>query len=88
MSMQINGNYGYPQTNHNGLGVKQCTANTDRADREIENLKRKQQQLEQQIRAASDDERKELEKKLEQVEGELRQKDNDAYRRQNASVFK
>ena len=61
---------------------------TDKVEREIRKLKEKQQQLEQQIRAASGDEEKvrELERKLAQVEGELSQKDNDAYRKQNASV--
>lgn len=67
---------------------EKCTANTDKVEREIRKLKENQQQLEQQIRAASGDEEKvrELERKLAQVEGELSQKDNDAYRKQNASV--
>lgn len=66
---------------------EKCVGNTDKVDREIEKLKEKQQQLEQQIRSAAGDEEKvrELEKKLAQVEGELRQKDNDSYRRQNTS---
>lgn len=65
-----------------------CTTNTDSVDREIEKLKEKQKQLKQQINAASKDEEKvrELRKKLAAVEQELQQKDNDAYRRQNASV--
>lgn len=68
--------------------AEKCTANTDRIDSEIKNLKEKKQQLEQQIQSAAGDEEKikELEKKLAQVENELRQKDNDTYRRQNASV--
>ena len=67
--------------------AEKCTANTDQVDREIKKLKEKQQQLEQQIKSASGDEEKvrELEKKLAQVEMELGQKDNDTYRRQNAS---
>lgn len=67
---------------------EKCVANTDKVDREIEKLKEKKQQLEQQIRSASGDEQKirELEKKLAQVESELSQKDNDTYRRQNAVV--
>ncbi|MDE5864339.1 MAG: hypothetical protein K2H34_08335 [Lachnospiraceae bacterium] len=69
--------------------AEKCTANTDKVDREIKKLKEKQQQLEQQIKSASGDEEKVrvLEKKLAQVEMELGQKDNDAYRRQNASFF-
>ncbi len=65
-----------------------CTANTDKVDREIENLKEKKEQLEQQIRSAFGDDKKvkELENKLESIKNELRQKDNDAYRRQNASI--
>ena len=67
---------------------EEVTANTDKVDREIEKLKEKKQQLEQQIRAASGDEEKtkELEKKLAQVESELSQKDNDTYRRQHAVI--
>ncbi|MDE6815898.1 MAG: hypothetical protein K2P71_07705, partial [Lachnospiraceae bacterium] len=65
-----------------------CVANTDRVDRDIRQLKKKRQELEQKIRSASGDERKirELEKKLAQVEQELRRKDNDTYRRQH-TVF-
>ncbi len=68
-------------------GAKRCTGNTDEVDREIEKLKEKKQQLEQQIRMAVEDEEKvrDLEKELAQVENELSQKDNDAYRRQHAS---
>ncbi len=68
--------------------VEKCTANTDKADREIRKLKEQKKQLEQQIKAASGDAEKvkELEKKLSQVESELRQKDNDTYRRQNAAI--
>lgn len=67
---------------------ERCTTNTDRVDREIKNLKNAKIQLEQQIKAASEDEQKvkELEKKLRQVESELSQKDNDTYRRQNAEI--
>ena len=71
-----------------GKPAEKCVTNTDQVDREIEKLKEKKQQLEQQIQSASGDEKKirELEKKLAQVENELSQKDNDTYRRQNASV--
>ena len=64
--------------------------NTDKVDREIEKLKERKKELEQQIRAAAGDEQKvqALEKELAQVENELRQKDNDAYRKQHCSVHK
>ena len=67
---------------------EECTGNTDQVDREIEKLKEKKQQLEQQIKMASGDEEKvrELEDQLAQVENELSRKDNDTYRRQH-SVF-
>ena len=67
--------------------AEKCTGNTDQVDREIKKLKEKKKELEQQIRAASGDEKKvrELEKKLAQVESELSQKDNDTYRRQHST---
>lgn len=79
---QLKVNEGYSEES-----VKKGTMDTGKADREIKRLKEKRQQLEQQIRSASGDQEKvrELEKKLAQVESELSQKDNDAYRRQNAS---
>lgn len=66
---------------------EKCVGNTDKVDREIRKLKEKKQQLEQQIRAASGDEKKirELERKLAQVEGELSRKDNDTYRKQHST---
>lgn len=75
------------QDKASGEQAEKCTANTDQVDREIEALKEKQKQLMQQIKAASGDNEKirELEKKLANIEKELTQKDNDAYRRQNAS---
>ncbi len=68
--------------------VKKGSVDTSKVDREIKRLREKKQQLEQQIRSASGDSEKirGLEKKLAQVENELRQKDNDAYRKRNASV--
>ena len=61
--------------------------NTDKVDREIEKLKKKQQELEQRLGTETDEAKiKELERQLSQVEQELRQKDNDAYRRQHATV--
>ena len=70
-----------------GKPAERCVGNTDAVDREIQKLKDKKKQLEQEIQAACDGEKKtkELEKKLAQVENELSQKDNDAYRRQHTS---
>ena len=69
-----------------GKPAEVCIGNTDKVDLEIEKLKEKKRELEQQIRSASGDERKiqELEKKLAQVEQELSQKDNDTYRKQHS----
>lgn len=74
--------------NDSAKAAEKCTTNTDRPDREIEKLKEKKQQLEQQIRQASKDNRKvrELERKLAQTERELNLKESDAYRRQNSTV--
>ncbi len=67
--------------------AEKCTGNTDQVDREIEKLKEKKQQLEQQIRSAAGNENevRELKKKLAQVESELSRKDNDTYRRQHTA---
>lgn len=68
--------------------AEECTVNTDRVDQEIQKLKEQKKQLQQQIKASADDEKKvkSLEAKLAQIENSLLQKDNDAYRRQNSSV--
>jgi len=67
-------------------GDKVESCNTDAVDREIEKLKKKQEELKRQINSETDDTKiKELEKKLAQVESELGQKDNDTYRRQHAT---
>lgn len=67
--------------------AESCTTNTDKVDDEIERLKKEREQLEQQLRSSADPGKaQELEKRLAGVENELRQKDNDAYRRQHASV--
>ena len=59
--------------------------NTDKVDREIEKLKKKQQELEQRLNTETDEAKiKDLERQLAQVERELKQKDNDTYRRQHA----
>ena len=64
--------------------VEECTANTDKVDREIEKLKKKKEQLEQKIVSEKDEKKREkLEKELAFVEAELSQKDNDGYRRRH-----
>ena len=61
--------------------------NTDKVDREIERLKKKRQELEQQRDTETDEAKiKDLERQLAQVEQELKQKDNDTYRRQHTMV--
>jgi len=68
-----------------GSKVESGTCNTDKVDREIEELKKEREELERQINSETDDTKiVELEKELAQVEVELRQKDSDAYRRQHA----
>ena len=60
--------------------------NTDKVDREIEKLKKKQQDLEQRLGTETDEAKiKDLERQLSQVEQELKQKDSDTYRKQNAA---
>lgn len=67
-------------------GEERCVGNTDRVDREIERLKKKQKELEQRISTETDETRvRNLERQLAQVESELRQKDNDAYRKQHST---
>ena len=61
--------------------------NTDKVDREIEKLKKKQQELEQRLGTETGEAKiKELERQLAQVEQELKQKDNETYRRQHTTV--
>lgn len=62
------------------------TMDTNNVDREIEKLKNKKAQIEQQLYSVGETKKKELEQELRQVEAELAQKDNDAYRRKNAVV--
>ena len=60
--------------------------NTDKVDREIEKLKKQQQELEQRLNSETDEAKiKDLEHQLAQVEQELKQKDSDTYRKQNAT---
>jgi len=62
-----------------------CTANTDKVDAELKRLKKRREQLEQQLMSANDEKKKKmLEKQLAAVQNELNQKDNDSYRRSHA----
>lgn len=68
-----------------GGRAERTTCDTGAVDRELETLRKRRADLEQQLHAETDGRKmEELEKKLAQVEGELRQKDNDTYRRQHA----
>lgn len=70
-----------------GKKEERYVCDTGKADREIEALKKRRQELEQRLRIERDEAGiKELERQLRQVERELRQKDNDTYRRQHASI--
>lgn len=74
-----------PDGEDSGGRADSCTGSTDRVDREIEKLKKRQKELEQKIGSETDAKKIEkLERELEQVESELREKDNDTYRRQHA----
>ena len=65
--------------------AERCMGSTDQVYREIERLKKRQQELERQLAAETDGQRRQtLEKQLDQVEQELRQKDNDAYRQRHS----
>lgn len=69
-----------------GKKEERCAGNTDQVDREIKNLKRKRQELEQRLAAEPDEIRaKNLQRQLDRVERELRQKDNDAYRKAHST---
>ena len=59
---------------------------TGKVDREIEKLKKKQQELKQQLGTETNEVRiKELERQLAQTERELSEKDNDTYRKQHST---
>lgn len=69
-----------------GEKEERYACNTDKVDREIEKLKKKQSELEQRLSAETGEAKiKDLERQLAQVERELRQKDNDTYRKQHAA---
>lgn len=66
---------------------EQYVCNTDKVDREIEKLKKRKVELEQQLNTETDETKiKDLERQLAQVERELKQKDNDTYRKQHATL--
>lgn len=73
-----------PPKEEQGEQSESCTCNTDRVDEEIKRLHEKQEQLEQQLRAAEGENAERIRKQLESVSAELAMKDNDTYRRQNA----
>lgn len=62
------------------------TMNTDRVDREIQQLTEEVEELEQQLRTATGDAAGKLEQKLILSKIELRIKDNDTYRRAHADI--
>lgn len=76
-----------PVKNGDNEGGLWCTVNTDNVDAEREQLEQNVKQIEQQLKNASDDEErhKELERQLLQAKSALSSKDNDTYRKANAS---
>lgn len=60
------------------------TCDTGRVDRELENLRKRQEELEEQLRSAAPEQAEDIRCQLDQVNRELSQKDNDSYRRQHA----
>ena len=62
------------------------TTDTNDVDREIEKLKEKKKQLEQEMKTADESKKEDLEAQIQQLEMELLQKDNDTYRRNNAVI--
>lgn len=72
------------KSSEGGKKEERCIANTDKVDREIEKLRKKQQELEQRLGSEADESKiKNLKSQLNQVERELSRKDNDTYRRQH-----
>lgn len=57
---------------------------TGKVDRELENLRKRQEELTQQLRSAAPEQAEAIRSRLDQVNRELARKDNDAYRRQHA----
>ena len=78
-----------PAGRSGGKKAETITGSTDKVDREIRQLKKQRDALQQQINAETDEAKlKNLQSQLNQVEQELRQKDNDAYRRSHMEVTK
>lgn len=74
-----------PEKPASGEGAEKCTCDTGKVDREIQQLKKRREQLEGRLRTETDAAQiQALERQLAQVDRELAQKDNDAYRRQHA----
>lgn len=70
-----------------GDRAERCTTNTDKVDRELERLRSRADRLERQLDTETDPAKAQvLEQKLAAAKAELAQKDNDAYRRQNAVI--
>ena len=57
---------------------------TGKVDRELENLRKERDQLEQQLRSAAPEQAEDIRRQLDQLNRELSHKDNDSYRRQHA----
>lgn len=60
------------------------TCDTGEVDRELENLRKRQEDLTQQLRSAAPEQAEAIQRRLDQVSRELARKDNDSYRRQHA----
>ncbi len=57
---------------------------TGKVDQELESLRKRQEELTQQLRSAAPEQAEAIQRQLDQVSRELAQKDNDSYRRQHA----
>ena len=69
-----------------GEKEERWVCDTDKVDREIENLKKEQRELKQRLGTEADETKsKDLERQLAQVERELGEKDNDTYRKQHST---
>lgn len=76
-----------PERKHSDRSGQRCTANTDKVDREIRQLKKRRSELAQQLNSETDETKAErLQRQLAQIEQELSRKDNDTYRRQHMEI--
>ena len=57
---------------------------TGKVDRELENLRKRREELTQQLCSAAPEQAEAIRRRLDQVNRELAQKDNDSYRRRHA----